>query len=452
MVSTMHSHCKQPLERIQADTTLPDQADVVIVGAGMAGASTAWELARAGIRVVLLEKGWVGAEQSSRNWGWVRQQGRDPKELELAVLSLRLWPGLADELQRDIGFEACGVTFVTTNEKELAAWESWCRMGQQYGVDSRMLSPREAADKAGASPGQPWVGGLHTPSDGRAEPARVAPYLAAAAQEAGARVLEQCAVSRFEVTNGRVTHVVTEKGTIACGAVLVAGGAWSRLLLEKHGVAFPQAYVNGSVLQMADVDLPFTGSVVTPQFAIRKTRDQHTIIARAGRGKVELTPALLKHARAFWPTYKVRRKNVSLQLDLASLWKRWRQERRYLTQTDSPFPADRILDPAADPALLNEALAAARQHFPALEPVQPALMWGGCIDSTPDAVPVLSAVRQLPGLYVASGFSGHGFGLTTGVGKVMAAMLMGQPSPIDVTPFDYQRLVDGRRLAPYLLL
>ena len=441
---------KQPLERILPDTSIPASVDVVIVGGGIAGCSTAWELARAGVKVALLEKGLIGAEQSSRNWGWVRQQGRDPKELELARLSLDLWPQLSAQLGRNVGFHACGVTFVTQSEKELSSWKTWRDTAAGYGIKSEILSAQQVRQRVPGCPSASWAGGLTTPADGRAEPARVAPYMAMAAQKLGAAIVEQCAVETVETTNGRVSGVVTEKGHIGCGAVVIAGGAWSSLFLQKMGISFPQAFVHGSVAYMQADSMHLRDSIVTPNFAIRECSDGGFIVAKGGRGTVYITPALLRHAWRFWPTFQVRRKNV--QLRLGRFWQSWREERNYISQGVSPFTTNRILDPEPNMALLDDAVRLAREAFPRLSEGSVQSAWGGCIDSTPDAVPVLSGIDTLPGLFVASGFSGHGFGLGPGVGLAMASLVQGRSAPIDMAPFSFTRMTDGRRLEPYLLL
>ncbi len=449
-MSNLGQALRQPLERIRPDETLPVEVDVVVVGGGIAGCSTAWELARAGVKVALLEKGLVGAEQSSRNWGWCRQQGRDPKELELARLSLQIWPELSAQLERDVGFRACGVTFLTESEAELGAWRTWKEMAAGYGVKSELLSAEQARRRMPGGTTGAWVGGLTTAEDGRAEPGRVAPYMAMAAQKLGAVVAEPCAVDGVETANGRVAAVVTERGRIACASVVVAGGAWTRLFLRKLGVAFPQAYVYGSVSRVQSDGTRMEDCIATPYFAVRERTDGGFTVAKSGRGTVYLTPALLRQGWRFWPTYQVRRKNVSLSL--ARFWEEWRMERDYLVRGISPFSSHRILDPEPDMDLLNDAVRRAGEMFPALSRSTIQSAWGGCIDSTPDAVPVMSGIQALPGLYVASGFSGHGFGLAPGVGRAMASLVQGKPAPIDMTPFSHARMLDGRRLAPYLLL
>ena len=109
-----------PVKAVASDEKLPPSADVVVIGAGMAGAAASWALARKGWSVALLDKGCVAGEQSSRNWGWCRQQHRDLRELPLAQRSLQMWGELADELGIDPGFRRTGLIYVTTKAGDRA--------------------------------------------------------------------------------------------------------------------------------------------------------------------------------------------------------------------------------------------------------------------------------------------------------------------------------------------
>jgi glycine/D-amino acid oxidase-like deaminating enzyme len=158
-----------PLRYVQDSADFPDAVDVVIIGAGIAGAAAAWELTRKGVKVALLEKGLVGAEQSSRNWGWCRQQNRDERELPLIIHALRRWGELDQETGEDLGFRRSGLIYATRNEADIAAWEMWNRMAKNYGVRSDILTGEQA--KA-ATPGSTtrWLGGVSSPTDGHAAP------------------------------------------------------------------------------------------------------------------------------------------------------------------------------------------------------------------------------------------------------------------------------------------
>src|SRR5258708_709809 len=169
-----------PVDRIVSDEALPAAVEVVVIGGGIIGSAAAYYLARRGVPVAVIEKGAVAGEQSSRNWGWCRQQGRDPAEIPLSRHGLELWSDLSAALGVDVGFRRTGVLFVTQDPAELAAWAIWVEQAREHQVRSRILTAAEVeAHAPGGTIG--WRGGLHTPSDGRAEPAKAAPAIADAA-------------------------------------------------------------------------------------------------------------------------------------------------------------------------------------------------------------------------------------------------------------------------------
>jgi choline dehydrogenase-like flavoprotein len=117
--------------------------EVVVIGGGVAGVSSAWFLAKAGVPVVLCEKGRITAEQSSRNWGWIRKQGRDPRELPASVLALRLWERISGEIGEDIGWYKGGVTYLAETPDQLGHFEAWLSHARDHQLDSHLLSPAE---------------------------------------------------------------------------------------------------------------------------------------------------------------------------------------------------------------------------------------------------------------------------------------------------------------------
>src|SRR5579871_6883076 len=114
-----------PVDPVQSDTRLPARTAVVVVGGGIIGTATALFLAEKGHAVVLCEKGRIGGEQSSRNWGWCRTMGRDAREIPLAIESLRQWRGMNARTGRETGFRQAGIAYLCENEKELADRETW---------------------------------------------------------------------------------------------------------------------------------------------------------------------------------------------------------------------------------------------------------------------------------------------------------------------------------------
>ena len=121
---------------VPTDSELPHETEVIIIGGGIIGVCAALTLAEHGIPVALFEKGEIAAEQSSRNWGWCRQQGRDPREMPLIIESLRLWRGMNTRIQRNVGFSECGVLTLAQNDTELAKQQAWSTIGKEHGVNT----------------------------------------------------------------------------------------------------------------------------------------------------------------------------------------------------------------------------------------------------------------------------------------------------------------------------
>src|SRR5688572_19088876 len=158
-----------PLMPIESSPSLPRDADVVVIGGGVVGVFTAYYLARRGVSVALLEKGRVGAEQSSRNWGWCRQQNRDARELPMATKSLDLWERFGEETGENTGFRRCGLLYLSNSEEELATWARWRDFARTVGVTTHMLSAAEASER-GRITRRAWRGGVFSPTDGIADP------------------------------------------------------------------------------------------------------------------------------------------------------------------------------------------------------------------------------------------------------------------------------------------
>ena len=207
------------------ESPLPDQADVVVIGGGVIGVMTAWYLHEAGQKVVLVEKGRIAGEQSSRNWGWVRQQGRAFPELPIAMDALSIWGRLSDEVGADLGFRRTGIMYIAPNRKVLAGYEAWLSEARGYGVDTRILSRKELCKQFPDAPDS-WKGALYTPSDGRAEPWTAVPLIARALAARGAILRENCAARALDISGGAVSGVITEHGRIQSSRVILAGGAW----------------------------------------------------------------------------------------------------------------------------------------------------------------------------------------------------------------------------------
>ncbi len=433
-----------PVDLVQSDTHLPERTGIVVIGGGIIGVSTALFLAEKGHAVVLCEKGRIGGEQSSRNWGWCRTMGRDEAEIPLAIESLKLWRGMNERTGRDTGFRTPGIMYLCENETEVAAQEAWLEQARPYQVDSRLL---RGAELEAAMPGATgmFIAGMHTPSDGRAEPMHAAPAIAEAARAHGAKIFTHCAVRGIDLHNGRLVGVLTENGRIRCDAAVLAGGAWSRLFAGNAGLDLPQLKVLGSVFRTLPLEggpeITAGGSV----FAFRKRLDGGYTVARRNANTAEITPDHFRLLSDFFPRLINNRHEIRLRVGTRS-WEELRTKRHWTMDEATPMEAVRVLDPKPKQGILAEARAVMARAFPVFAKMEVAQSWGGLMDVTPDAVPVIDQVERIPGFFIATGFSGHGFGIGPGAGKLMADLVAGDRPLVDPTPYRLGRFARAQSI------
>jgi glycine/D-amino acid oxidase-like deaminating enzyme len=429
-----------------ATNALPAAADVVIIGGGIVGVSTAYFLARRGVSVVLCEKGRIAGEQSGRNWGWVRQQGRSPVELPLMMRSLAIWQRLAAELGEDVGFRQAGSLYLAETPAELAGLEEWLPVARAHGLDTRILAGA-ALDAVLRSSGPTWAGALYTASDGRAEPNRVSAAIARGARRAGARIVTGCAVRGIERAAGRVAGAVTERGVVAARHIVCAGGAWTRLFCASLGVTVPQLTVLGTVARTAPADAIVEGEAWSPAIAIRRRADGGYTVAHGGSFLHPLTPSSLRFARKFLPA--LRQSHGSMRVALGGdFFRVLATPTRWRLDAPSPFERERVLDPAPEARVLRQVRAALVRFFPRIAAAPFVETWGGMIETSPDVLPIISAVAGLDGFTVATGFSGHGFGIGPGAGKLVADLVTGSAVPDELSEFRLSRFFDGSPIRP----
>lgn len=422
---------------IRHQAPLPPSVGTVVIGGGIIGLMTAWFLHRAGVRVILLEKGRMAGEQSGRNWGWVRQQGRDYAELPIMFEALRIWHSFPDTLKTATGFRVGGIAYLARSEAKLKGFHDWLEGAKAYGVDTRALSRAEVAGLVPNAAG--WIGGIYTPSDAMAEPERAVPALAAAAAEEGLAIREHCAVRALEVSAGRVTGVLTESGPIRAEQVILAGGAWSSLLLARHGMRIPQLSVLSSVSVTEPLPELTKGCQTDDRFAIRRRADGGYTLTPWSRHDVFTGPDAFRHFFAFLPQWIDEFRATRLRpFAPRGFPDAWTTPRDWSAESPSPFEACRILNPEPDRRALERLRGYFAEAFPAIGRPKVVKSWGGMIDSTPDLLPIIDRM-PLPGLILATGMSGHGFGIGPGMGRVVADLALGKTPAAELSPFRLAR-------------
>ncbi|MGN7930580.1 NAD(P)/FAD-dependent oxidoreductase [Sphingopyxis sp. 22461] len=415
----------------------PSSAPVVIIGGGIVGLVAALTLSERGIPVVVLEKGVVAGEQSSRNQGWIRKTSRAPADVPLAVASDHLWAGMPQRLGLDVGYREAGILFLARSEAEMEPHEAWIRSVEPLNLDSRLLSPGDI-DQLVPGGRAKWAGGIYTPSDGRAEPSLAASAIARAAMAKGAVIVENCAVRSLVRSAGRVTGVVTERGEISCDTVLLAGGLWSRRFLGNLGIGFPTLPLTVSVSRTAPMEGPTEIAVGGPDFSFRKRADGGFVITQRSAVKAPITLDHLLIGHKYFSSLRSQGRYLRVAfgrdfIDDLALPRRWK------SKGVSPFERMRTKDPAADQRAINEAFVALRAAWPVFDDAEIAEVWAGTVDVTPDSLPIIDHVSGIPGLVVCSGFSGHGFGTAPAAGELAADILTGSTPIIDPKPYRFAR-------------
>lgn len=423
----------------------PHAADVVVIGGGIAGVMTAWFLAGAGQKVVLCEKGRIAGEQSGRNWGWIRKQGRDPSELPLMIEALEIWRGLQAAAQADFGFRTEGVLYIANGATDMAQYEDWLVHAQAHDLDTRLLSRSELEARLPNAAG--WVGGLLTPSDAQAEPWLAVPALALAAERRGVSLHEDCAVRRLDMAAGRIAGVITEKGRIKADRVVLAGGAWSSLLARVEGFSVPQLLVRATVTATVPLDVPFQGAAADNHFAFRKRQDGGLTLTPGALHDFWIGPDAFRHLRAFLPVLRKDWRSTRFRAAAPRHYPdAWGTPRHWAGDEESPFERMRILNPAPNAAFIEKIRDQFAAAFPRIGRPEIAAAWAGMIDTMPDVVPVIDHVAALPGLTIATGLSGHGFGIGPAVGRVTADLVMGRDPGHDLSRFRLSRFTDGSEM------
>ena len=426
---------------------LPAECETVIVGGGIIGVATAMYLAERGADVVLVEKGHIAGEQSSRNWGWCRQGRRDPREFDLIRESLRLWRGMNAFVAGDTGFATCGVLFGARDEATTERYAKWVAEAAQAGIGAEIASGAKVRDLLTGDAAPPPAG-LYCASDGRAEPQLAVPLMAKAAQTKGARILPDCAVRGIETAGGRITSVVTERGAIACRNVVVAGGAWTRRILRDLDIHIPQLKVRATVSRTQ----PLPGGP-SPCFwddilGVRKRLDGGYTLANGLLNTVPITPDSFRFMAPYMKILAMDWRHLRLTVG-HDFFSEWANAAPVPYDRPSPYEACRVLDPAPDMRFVRSTLALFRKRFPALAHARLVQVWGGMIDAMPDTVPIISPVDGISGLIVATGFSGHGFGIGPAAGHLVADMVTGAKPIADPYAFRISRYFDGTMPPPY---
>lgn len=422
---------------VQTSPDFPKETTVVVIGAGIVGLTAALTLAERGIPVVVLEKGRVAGEQSSRNLGWCRKMGRSAPDVPMAVAADQLWAEMPQRVGVDVGYRQAGIMYLARTEAEMEMHRGWMKSVSDLTLDSKLLSASEIDGLVPGGKGQ-WAGGIFTASDGRAEPTLAPSAIANAAARLGVKIVENCAVRTLSRTGGKVTGVVTERGEIRCDQVLLAAGLWSRKFLANLGISLPTLPLVSSVMRTAPIDGPTEIAVGGPDFSFRKRSDGgYTVTQRGALGAPLMLDHLLIGMRYL---HMLRHQRSLLRINLGKdFLDDIRLPRRWGPKSVSPFERIRTMDPQADEGINAEAIRNLVAAWPIFKDMVVREVWAGMMDITPDSLPAIERIDSIPGFTIATGFSGHGFGTGPAAGQLAADLVTSAPPIVDPKPYRLER-------------
>lgn len=374
---------------------MTETADVVIVGGGVIGLSIAYNLTRSGAgRVVVCERSnWLGSGSTGRCGAGVRQQWGTEMNCRLAKASIEWFERAEAELDYPDGieFKQQGYLILAFTAQQVEQFRRNVALQRSLGIDSRCLSPAQCRDIVPYLDTTNLMGGTFCGKDGHINPFRALDAYARAAARGGADIRKGCAVTGIELEGGRVVGVVTSLGPISTPVVVNAAGPWSQVVAAMAGVELP-VYSERHQILVTEPVAPAQG------------------------------PMVISFYHGF---YCQQTPHGSFIMGLGDA----REPKGFDTGHSWTF--------------LEEVAQTALELLPYLASARVVRQWSGLYNLTPDRQPILGPVAGVTGLYLAVGFSGHGFMLAPVTGEIIAGLITGAEVPVDVRPLNLDRFDRG---------
>jgi sarcosine oxidase subunit beta len=367
---------------------LPASAEVVVVGGGVIGTSTAFHLAEAGVDVCLVEKGELAGGSTSRAAGGFRAQFSDPLNIALGLRSIEAFTRFGERPGHEIDLHQVGYLFLLDREEDVAAFRESTALQNELGVPSRFVDLDEVRRLCPLAGLDGVLAATFCPLDGHASPEAVVQGYAAGARARGAAVETGCAIAGIRIESGEVVAVETSLGVVETGTVVCAAGVWSPEIAALVGIELPvQAYLR---------EVGFTGPA---------------------QGLPERIPLTVDFSSGLY----FHREGPGLLFGMAD-------------------PEQRPgLDVPSDPAWLEKVIAVAERRLPSLLDMGMAGGWKGYYEVTPDHNALVGEAPAPSRFLYATGFSGHGFLQGPAVGEIVRDLVLGRTPFVDVTPLSTER-------------
>ena len=419
---------------------LPAESDAVIIGGGIQGIMTAINLRERGMTVTICEKGEVAGEQSGRAYSQIISYMTSPEIFPLHHYGKKLWRGMNEKIGADTSYRTQGRVQAIISEDELKSVEAWMASNANPGFDAdlnvRLIRGEELAKRL-PNAQTPWEIGGFEEDAGSVDPETGAPVLAEYAKKIGVKIFTNCAVRGIETAGGKISDVVTEKGSIKTSLVVLAGGIWSRLFMGNMGVDLPTLNVYLSQQRVSGVPGAPKGNVHLPNgIHFREQADGTYAVAPR-----IFTSSIVKDSILLGPKFAHLLAGGELPLEFklgVDFFNSFGIPTSWSMDEVTPFEKNRIVTASQNNEHLDAVFNKMKTEFPQFATSEVVERWGAIVAPTADEVPIISEVAEYPGLVINTA-TAWGMTESPAAGELTADLLTGKTPVIDPKAFSLAR-------------